>query len=56
VTVSGGGITVGALTVSSTTISCDFVIGQLAPQNARDVTVTVGLTTSVTSTGGFTVV
>jgi hypothetical protein len=56
VTVSGAGITVGPLTVTPTTIQCDFVIGQLAPQNARDVTVTVGLTTSVTSTGGFTVV
>jgi hypothetical protein len=56
VELSGVGITVGALTVTATTISCTLTIANLAPQTARDVTVKVGLTDSTTLAGGFTVV
>lgn len=54
--VSGGGVTVSAVVATSaTTITCTFTIGNLAPQNARAVTVTVGAQTSAPLAGGFTV-
>jgi len=56
VLVSGPGVTVGALTVTATTIGCSFTINNVTPSSARDVTVKVGLTNSTTLTGGFTVV
>lgn len=54
--VSGAGVTVSAVVATSpTTITCTFTIGGLAPQTARDVTVTVGAQTSAPLPGGFTV-
>lgn len=54
--VSGAGVTVSAVSATSaTTITCTFTIGNLAPQTARDVTVTVGAQTSAPMVGGFTV-
>lgn len=56
VLLSGPGITVGALTVTATTIACSLTINNLTPTTARDVTVKVGLTNTATLVGGFTVV
>ena len=54
--VSGAGVTVSAVVATSaTTITCTFTIGNLAPQTARDITVTVGAQTSAPLVGGFTV-
>jgi hypothetical protein len=55
VLVSGAGVTVGAVTSTATTLNCDFTIGNLAPQNARDVTVRVSPAMAVTAVGAFTV-
>jgi len=56
VNVSGAGVNVSAVVVvDATTITCTFTVGNLAPQNARDVTVTVGAQTSAPLVGGFTV-
>lgn len=55
VVIGGPGITVGALTVTATTVACSLTIPNLTPASARDVTVTVG-TSSATLSGGFTVV
>lgn len=54
--VSGAGVAVSAVVAASaTTITCTFTIAALAPQTARDVTVTVGAQTSAPLVGGFTV-
>jgi hypothetical protein len=55
VLVSGVGISVGALTVTPTLITCSFTIGAAAPQNTRDVTVRLSALQQATLTGGFTV-
>ena len=56
VQVSGLGVTTGPLTVTSTTITCDFIIGAMTLATARNVTVKVGLSNSATLPNGFTVV
>ena len=55
VSVSGAGVSViNPIFVDETTVTCSVEIGNLAPQNARDVTVQTG-TRSHTLIGGFTV-
>lgn len=56
VQVSGAAVTTSIPVVTATTMTSDFTIGAVAPQTARDVTVKVGLSNSVTVTNGFTVV
>jgi hypothetical protein len=55
VLVSGPGVTVGTPTVTPTQITTTLTIGNLAPQNARDVTVRLSASQQATLTGGFTV-
>jgi hypothetical protein len=56
VQLSGPGISVGPLTVTTTTIACDFIINAVTAATARDVTVKMGLSNSTTLPSGFTVV
>ncbi len=54
--ISGVGVTVSnVVAVNATTLTCTLTVGNLAPQSARDVTVTVGAQTSAPLAGGFTV-
>jgi hypothetical protein len=54
--VSGAGITVSAVVATSaTTITGTFTIANLAPQTARDISVTVGAQNSAPLVGAFTV-
>ncbi|MFZ2988898.1 IPT/TIG domain-containing protein, partial [Ideonella sp.] len=53
---SGFGVSATVTNVNATTLHCEVSITASAPQNARDVTVKVGLSASVVVPNGFTVV